>query len=525
MKRSNLLSLFLIVLIAGSVFGYLAYQKVAKPEAVTGAWRVKEANVRVEDGQVKGYWMFSLSVNTRDEIEFTISDLTKDVKANLKEDIPPGTEIRTGAKVSAIFKPDGPPYISGPVTRMGYVYDDKGSEDGGWHRIWQFYALGYPEWHADGRHAPYRIKIEKDGSAVYGPKTFISGIRPGWDDGRIIDLPYGMQVKQFAQLTNGLVLPTNKYAYTWIQPKGEPEQTYTELKKLSELRGRLRAGYQNTTMVGPFQDEIDCWDEVSSEADVSGSDWEPTVRDLASYSGILSEFLKGIYMPADKKRFSEGAPSLYSNKVPHDTDTVWGSQPDDTFVTDPTQMVAVRALPEASVTASLLFKVPADFFDAWVYKPPYGIPKIVGKNFPTAVDGQRNIVSVDVRNTGPTGDTFTGDLTFDDPKITIDEGPGRVYIDADSTKTLQWVVSRPATSREEYEVGWSVDVRARESGESTSKSGTQTWKGGAGGPPQGYGSVTGEVKDSKGFRLEMRRSRSAGGRTSRTRTGSSRSPG
>jgi len=122
-----------------------------------------------------------------------------------------------------------------------------------------------------------------------------------------------------------------------------------------------------------------------------------------------------------------------------------------------------------------------------VTKPPnpYGIPTIVSKSFPTAVDGQRNVVSVDVRNTGPTGDTFIGDLTFDDPKITIDEGPGRVYIDADSTKTLQWVVSKPPTAKEEYEVDWSVKVWARESDKSDSISGTQTWKGGAEKPPKG----------------------------------------
>lgn len=502
MERSSLVTVITIVALVGSLAGYYLYETEVAPEVLTGVWQVREdlSTVGVEDGEITGYWMFELTVDTRDEIKFTIENLSEDVNV---AGLPPGTEIRSGAEISVIFEPDGPPYISGPVYRMGYVYDDYGYQTpGGWHRIWQFWVLGYPEWHVDGRHAPYKITIEKDDYPIFGPQTYVSGIRQGWDSGTVIELPFDMEVYQFGQLTNGLVIPTEKYAYVYIEePDVEVGAVWEELKMLGELQDRLRAGYYNTCTPALFKDTFNYWDEVSSGATIDRcSEWEPTPDALTDFPGILTELVMGVQgVPSGVTRFTEGAPSLWREQPEHDIDTSWGSQPSDSFVSDPSTMTAIRALPAASVMATLLLKVPADMFDSWVYIPPYGTPVIVDKFFPDATDGQRNLASIDVRNDGPSGDTFVADLTCSG--VTWESTPGRIYIPAGEIRTFQWIASRPISEEEEYTLDWSAEVTAIWSGLTDTDSGTWTWHGG-GGPQPGYGDVTGEVTTAAGIPIQ-----------------------
>lgn len=497
MDKKYLIALAVVVALVSYQL-YVMYWEV-EPEVITGHWVMYEEAVGAEDSTVTGYWMFKLTVDTRDEIAFTFTpdNMVTPLEADLDAGIPPGSEIRTEVTISAIFEPHGPPYISGPVGLRGYVYDDSswpGNED----RAWRYYALGYPEWHVDGRHAPYDITIEEDGIPIFGPQTYISGIREGWDTGIWIQLPYGMSVYQFGQLTNGLVLPTDQYAYIWASTNIDLPPS-THLVKLYDLELAIVNATAGHWPLGCLEDRADKWDEacgigincLGDRVGLGILDYDGRLK-LSEQPTILADFLEPVYYPTGIiTRWTQSAGTLYQDTVPKDDEVGW----DDLhweFGWDTTNYTAIRALPHASVMAELLLKVPADVFDSWVYRPPYGNPEIIDVVTPIATDGQRNIISFNVLNEGPTGDTFVANLIY--PEVQIEQGPGRVYIAAGETGRFQFIISKPETGLDEYTLSGYVTVTAIGSNLSDRADFTQTWRGG-GNPQPGYGSIMGTVVD------------------------------
>jgi len=490
------------LIVIAVIAGILAWQLipyVVRPAVITGHWTMYEKTIDAENGIVTGYWMFALTIDTRDEIEFTFKDLVENLAPNPAEGIPPGSQVRTKATLSIIFEPKGPPYISGPIEKRGYVYCDAGLF--GTDRAWQYYALAYPEWHVDGRHAPYDITVVKDGISIFGPQTYISGIREGWDTGTNISLPYGIEVRQFGQLTNGLVIPTDRYAYIWTSTDiNNPPSTH--LVKLDELERIIDTTCPDGWIKGGFYDPADKWDEACEGDEGPGGlgaypglgiiERSTGTLTMSEFPYILSDFLEPVYYPTGILRFTESIPTLYHDTVPTKESVGWGSIHIGEFGSEATQYYAIRALPQASVMATLILKVPASLFDSWVYRPPYGIPKVVGIVTPAAIDGQRNIISFDVRNDGPTGDTFVAELSY--PDVQIQQSPGRVYIRENQIGRFQFIISRPRTEAEEYTLSGSVKITALGSGMTDTASFTQEWHGG-GGPVQGSGSIMGTVVD------------------------------
>jgi len=354
--------------------------------------------------------------------------------------------------------------------------------------VWQCYVIGYPEWFVNGLYAPYYVEARDEEGKFLFSGTYISGTGP-WADPDTIRPVEGIEIQQFAQLINGLIVPTTQFGFVWISYDiNEPPET--RLVEWTNFRDTVKANY--TGDISVVGDPCDKWDEFC---------YRFKIQNVEHLSSQLEALTAKCYIPPGVNRFTPGSvPSLYKDVVPKTTEAGVGiDTPHGEWVKPmiKTDYVAVRTLPGASVSAFLQIKVDASIFDSWVYRPAYGIPKILDVNAPEAIDGGSGIVQVIVKNVGPTGDSFFAKISY--PQVVVEQSPGWIYIPPGEERVFQFVVSKGETEINRYDLTGTISVIARDSGESTSAEFRQTWVGGAseeGREVSGYGSIHGAVFDS-----------------------------
>lgn len=214
MDRQNLIALAIIIILIGSVAGYLAYQQMFPAAAAGIVSKVEVQELRISsDGTeiLSGYWLVTLVVDQRDEMIFTIrpEDATVDLEEDPAHNIPPGSKIQSNKGISVVLRPLGDPYIHGSVLRAGIAYDDKGLPSGT--RLWEYYSLASPSW--IGVHVPYQVIIKDTRTGtLLADKSFLCG-GTDWDVREKVILPQGIELMNLGQIWSGLLPPSSDYAY------------------------------------------------------------------------------------------------------------------------------------------------------------------------------------------------------------------------------------------------------------------------------------------------------------------------
>ncbi len=483
------------VLMASALIGIvlLSGYIVLQPAMIIGSYELSEYDLSTPDGtSVRGYWIINLSVDQRDEIEFKIEGESVPIPEDPANGIPPGSEIRMGSTVSVILRPAGPPYVSGPVRKWAFCYLDQGI--GGMDRVWSFYSLADPMWHVDGLHAPYEVEVKKDDLTLVLPTVYVAGIRQGWDAGQTIQLTPDIQLRQFGQLINGLVIPPAKWAFWWHETSPNNSMwdrdrgtVSVRISPLSDLKTQISGSWYNL--------DDGWWDPTSNWRNVC---YGLSLGGVPNYYSVYAPELFGDRqgVPNNVVPFPSDPETLYSEVVSKDEEDWTGNMNAWNWKSTSTNYTAIWNLPGASVTAVVQIKADASVFDSWIYKPPYGDPDIVSVVAPDWSAGGYGTIQVQVKNVGITEDTFIGELSLPST-IAITQGPGRVSIPEGETKTLSWDVTA-SPSEYDQNISGTVKIIAINSGfDDTATVSFKLWSGNDG-PDIGVGSVRGIVKDEDG---------------------------
>jgi len=605
-ERKDLLAVGLIIILLAGVGGYKAYREhIAKAKGVVSKTEVTELKLTPDGERVASGWITAtLVVDRRDELTFVVKPEDTKLKENPQKDVPPGSEVRYEG-VSVVLRPAGAPYVHGPVRRRGFVYDDKNwpaSED----RLWKYYSLATPGWTA--RHVPYQTKVydTKTKEVYAGWTTYLVG-HTRWDDGTKVELPRNIEMTALGELLNGVVTPSEDYAFIWnVKDGGVRTQYVQETALRDKFQGnppgprRVNIAMAKFSSDDPIGDDdgdykradgFNNWDrgfwieDRNTRADIvrttsdgrvkiryrshgvgytfGGNDtsttvtfsvsgtqgfepdkvrvtseeydirkdqdlprtipvedgtfkfefkqepedeytdgyiwfnfygatdtWEEFVKQtkISQLRGVTQNFVTDrgevVGIPSDVTLWNE-KPSLYTKTVPETEYESWDRS---------TGKVAVYKLPGQGARAFVQVKAPANLFDAVVFKPPYGDPKITDVSDVTITGGGRATLTATVKNDGYTEDTFVPSLDL--PKgMTVTKSPGEISIPKDETRTFEWELSVGEVESTHDESG-SLEVKAKTSLESSSTSFTIHMKESPG-PKQKTGDLSVTVLDKK----------------------------